>query len=139
PALEPADSQLPLRQDCQDRLQVLRIGLELADAVAAHGCDHRVIHRGLDTAQAPLVADVAVEVIDLGPAAAHHVLQQRGPPAAAARALGGHVRLDLREPAAFVRIDEALGGNAVDRLHLEAAGPADLHGLSAHLDLDPSS
>src|SRR5262249_58988965 len=60
PALEPADSQLPLRQDCQDRLQVLRIGLELADAVAAHGCDHRAIHRGLDTAQAPLVADVAV-------------------------------------------------------------------------------
>src|SRR5207244_2350092 len=108
--------------------------LELAHAVAAHRLHDGVVDRRLHAQAPPLLADVAVQVVDLGAPAAHHVLQERGPPAAAPLAFGGDVRLDLGEAPSLDRVDEALGDDAVDGLDLVPAGASYPHDLAADVD-----
>src|SRR5439155_12598198 len=115
---------------------VTRAWHDLTDSVAAKRNEYIDVDRRIAAESTPLVADVAVQVVDLRSASAHHVLKQRGPSAAPARASRGDVRLDLGEPAAFVRVDEPLRRDAVDRLDLVAAGPSDLHDFAAHVDRD---
>src|SRR5207249_3900638 len=62
------------RQDPRERLEVLRVGLEPADAVVVDRLHHRVVDGCRDTHAQALPADVTVEVIDLRPPSAEHVL-----------------------------------------------------------------
>src|SRR5205814_2059713 len=99
--------------------------------------DDRRVDRRRDAAPAPLGDHVAVQVVDLGPPLAQHVLQQRGPAAAEVPRAGGDVGLELREPAALGGVHEALGGEAVDRLDLVAGGAPHADDLGREVERDP--
>src|SRR5439155_19160923 len=83
-----------------------------------------------------LPADVTVEVIDLRPPSAEHVLQQRRSPAAEMARARRYVPLHVGEAAPLHRLDEPLGRDAVDRLDLVTRRPADLDDLGGDVDRD---
>src|SRR5262249_8997836 len=76
-----------------------------------------------------LLRHVPVQVVDLRAAALHHVLEHGGPAARTALGVASHVGLYLRQTLAGGGIDEPLGRDAVDRLHLVAPRTPHLHHL----------
>ena len=93
-----------------------------------------VVERGGHSDLAALLGDVAVQVLHLGAAPAHDVLEQRRP---SARQLLGplrHVALHVGQHPPLGGVDEALGDDAPDRLYLVASGAADLDGLGGQMD-----
>src|SRR2546428_2685331 len=124
------------RQDPREGLEVFRVGLEPADAVVVDRLHDGVVDGRGDADATALGADGAVEVIDLRPPPAGHVLEQRGPATREVAGAGRHVALDVGEAAPLYRVDEPLCGDAVDRLDLVARRAADPDDLGGDRDRD---
>src|SRR5262249_14902373 len=100
---------------------MLGIGLE-AHTEPTYDGDDRVVERRLHAQLLAVLADGAVQIVDLGAPAPHDVWEQRRPAAAALAGDVGDVDEQLREAPPLIRVDEALSRNAVDRLHLVTGG-----------------
>src|SRR2546430_10714894 len=116
------------RQDPREGLEVFRVGLEPADAVVVDRLHDRVVDGRGDADATALGADGAVEVIDLRPPPAEHVLEQRGPATREVAGAGRHVALDVGEAAPLYRVDEPPCGDAVDRLGSRTPPRGDAYG-----------
>src|SRR5215475_1254838 len=112
-----------------------RVGLE-ADAEAPHDGHHGVVEGRLHAEPAAVLTHGAVEVVDLRPAATHDVLQEGRPAAAALAGDVGDVGEQFPQAPALVGVDEALGGNAVDRLHFVAGRTPHHDALGADVHAD---
>src|SRR5947208_4321833 len=127
---------LPIfRQQRDHGVEMLGVGLE-PDAQPAHDGDDRVVERRLHAQLAAVLAHGAVQIVDLGAPATHDVLKQRRTAAAALPGDVGDVDEQLLQSPSLIRVDEALRGNAVDRLHLVTDGAAhhDALGTEVHAD-----
>src|SRR6266550_1534848 len=125
------------REHREEGREVRGIGRERPDRMAVEELHDLLVEGRRDAEPAPLGDHVAVQVVDLGPPLAQHVLQQRGPAAAEVPRAGGDVGLELREPAALGGVQEALGGEAVDRLDLVAGGAPHADDLGREAERDP--
>src|SRR5882672_9180786 len=81
---EPPPRPVAPAEPALERIEVAGIGREPAHAVRMEGGHHRVVEGRGDADGAALGGDEAVQIVDLGPAALHHVLQHRVPAAAPA-------------------------------------------------------
>src|SRR5262245_32792913 len=122
-------------QQADHRIEVSGIRLE-AHAESADGADHGVVERRLHANASAFLADVAVQIVDLGPPPLHHVLQQARLAAASRFCNGRNIGQQLLETAAGVRVEIPLHGDTVDRLHLVADASTDRDGLRAKMNAD---
>src|SRR5437764_8769326 len=125
------------REHREERSEVRGIGRERPDRMAVEELHDLLVEGRRDAEPAPLGDHVAVQVVDLGPPLAQHVLQQRGPAAGASLGVAADVGLHLGEPAALRRVEEPLGGDVEDRLDLVARRPADADDLGGEVHRDP--
>src|SRR5262249_57257217 len=101
PGPGPPPAAALLREHRDHGIGMLAVGRE-PDAEALDRRDDGIVERRLHVRPLALVADVAVQIVDLGAAFLLHVLQERGLATAALPCDVGDVGEELAEPAAVV-------------------------------------
>src|SRR6187455_3472900 len=109
-------SRAALGQQADERVEVAEIGPQRAHRVRVEGGHRRVVERGGHAGSAALRGDEAVQVVDLGAPALHHVLEHRGPAAGPAHRVGRDVLAQDVDGAGVGRRREALDRDAQDGL-----------------------